>query len=123
MSDLQLSVDTDRIATGIPAVRDLASRTRDVSTSLIARLPDIREVCGSGPMGQAIVDQYESTARSLLQGFVDASTVIDRTADGVHGMTKGLADTEQTNIDALRGHGVTRDTGVHPVKAPGAGRR
>ncbi|WP_371503131.1 hypothetical protein OG871_38160 [Kitasatospora sp. NBC_00374] len=119
----QLSVDTDAIAMATPAVRALASETRDVSTSLIARLSAIGPAKWDDPIGQAFTEQYESAARSLQQGFEDTSTVIARTADGVHGMAKGFERTEQNNLDAIRVHGVPHDTGARPVKAPTVGRK
>ncbi|MEE4418864.1 MULTISPECIES: WXG100 family type VII secretion target [Streptomyces] len=120
--DSELSVDTDGLEGAVPHIREIAGRAESVLKNLEGELKGV----GKGwddPMGRAFVEGYQGPAETLQRGLADISHVVTSTADGVHTMGKSFANTEYDVLDAIRTHGVPRETGHPSVRStPSRGR-
>lgn len=112
--DSELSVDPEGLQGAVPHVREIAGRAESVLKNLEGELKGV----GKGwddPMGRAFIEGYQGPAETVQRGLADISHVVTSTADGVHAMSKSFANAEYDNLDAIRSHGVPRETG-HPVE-------
>jgi uncharacterized protein YukE len=97
MSDNQLSVNTDGIASAVPGVVDIGNQIAGVLTTLQGTLAGLGEPWGDDGPGQAFAAQYHGPRQQIEDTLSSSRDVLHSTADGITTMAKGFAVTEEQN--------------------------